>query len=148
MGLLRNYCNRNETTRQINGLVAEARGQFGSAVPRRTPLPPRAARAGKQLSATTERAIAAEYLAGRTMKEIAALHGIHRVTVSEVLTRTSTSKRPKGMSPVQVDTAARLYESGISLANVGAQIGFDASTIRTMLLRRGVRTRDSHGRER
>lgn len=82
------------------------------------------------------------------MKEIAALHGIHRVTVSEVLTRTGTSKRPKGMSPVQVDTAARLYESGISLANVGAQIGFDASTIRTMLLRRGVRTRDSHGRER
>nr|WP_281278466.1 zinc ribbon domain-containing protein [Tessaracoccus massiliensis] len=40
VGLLKNYCNRNETTRQINGLVAEARGQFGSAVPRRTPLPP------------------------------------------------------------------------------------------------------------
>lgn len=82
------------------------------------------------------------------MKQIAARHDIHRTTVSEVLTRTGTSKRPKGMSQVQVDTAARLYESGTSLANVGAQIGFDASTIRTMLLRRGVRTRDSHGRER
>lgn len=90
----------------------------------------------------------AEYQAGQTMKAIAVKHGIHRVTVSDVLDRTGVAKRPKGMSQVQVDTAARLYESGTSLANVGAQIGFDASTIRTMLLRRGVRTRDSHGRER
>ncbi len=90
----------------------------------------------------------AEYQAGQTMKAIAAKHGIHRVTVSEVLDRTGAAKRPKGMSPSQVDMAARLYESGLSLANVGAQLGFDATTIRTMLLRHGVVTRDSRGRER
>lgn len=32
------------------------------------------------------------------MKQIAARHDIHRITVSEVLTRTGTSKRQKGMS--------------------------------------------------
>ncbi|HHW51416.1 MAG TPA: helix-turn-helix domain-containing protein [Pseudoclavibacter sp.] len=89
----------------------------------------------------------AEYQAGQTMKQIAAKHGIHRVTVSEVLDRTGTAKRPKGMSQSQVDMAARLYESGLSLARVGAQLGFDAATIRTMLLRNGIGTRDSHGRE-
>jgi len=90
----------------------------------------------------------AEYQAGQTMKAIAAKHGIHRVTVSEVLDRTGAAKRPKGMSPSQVDMAAPLYESGLSLASVGVQLGFDATTIRTMLLRRGVTTRDSHGRPR
>jgi hypothetical protein len=79
------------------------------------------------------------------MKQIAARH---RITVSEVLDRTDTTKRPKGMIPSQVDVAVRLYESGLSLAGVGAQLKFDAVTIRTMLLRRGVKTRDSHGRER
>lgn len=87
-----------------------------------------------------------EYQAGHMMKEIAARHGIHRVTVSEVLDRTGTAKRPKGMSQSQVDMAARLYESGLSLVSVGAQLGFNATTVRTMLLRRGITTRDSHGR--
>lgn len=82
------------------------------------------------------------------MKQIAARHGIHRVTVSDVLDRTSTAKRPKSMSPSQVDMAARLYESGLSLAGVGAQLGFNATTVRTMLLRHGITTRDSHARER
>ncbi len=100
------------------------------------------------MPAETERAIAAEYQAGQTMKAIASAHRIHRVTVSEVLDRTGTAKRPKGMSPSQIDMAARLYESGLSLASVGAQLGFNATTVRTMLLRHGITTRDSHARER
>lgn len=82
------------------------------------------------------------------MKQIAAGHGVHRVTVSELLDRTGTAKRPKSMSPSQIDMAARLYESGLSLASVGAQLGFNATTVRTMLLRHGTTTRDSHARER
>lgn len=42
------------------------------------------------------------------MKAIAALQGIHRVTVSQVLERTGTAKRTHSMNPSQVDTAARL----------------------------------------
>lgn len=79
------------------------------------------------------------------MKKIAARHGIHRVKDSEVLDRTSTVKRAKSMSPSQVDMAARLYKSGLSLASIGAQLGFHATIVRTMLLRQGITTRDSHG---
>lgn len=88
----------------------------------------------------------AEYTAGHSMNEIASAHRIHRVTVSEVLDRTGTAKRPKGMNPSQIDMAARLYESGLSLASVGAQLGFNATTVRTALMSIGVRMRDSHGR--
>jgi hypothetical protein len=42
------------------------------------------------------------------MKEIAARHSIHRVTVSEVLDRIGTLKRPRGMNATQVSLAARL----------------------------------------
>lgn len=109
MGLLRTYCNRNETTRQIDGLIAEARRQIGGVAPqRRAPRPPRSARAGKQLPAETEQAVIAAYQAGQSMKAIAALQGIHRVTVSQVLERTGTAKRTHSMNPSQVDTAARL----------------------------------------
>lgn len=146
MGLLKTYCNRNGTTRQIDGLVEEARGEIGGVAPQRTPRSPRPARAGKQLPAETERAIVAEYKAGQTMKQIAARHGIHRVTVSEVLDRTGTAKRPRGMNATQVSLAAKLYESGESLATVGAQLGFNATTVRIALMGVGVRMRDPHGR--
>lgn len=80
------------------------------------------------------------------MKEIAARHSIHRVTVSEVLERTGTAKRPRDMNSTQVSLAARLYESVESLATVGAKLGFNATTVRTSLMGTGIRMRDSHGR--
>lgn len=80
------------------------------------------------------------------MKAIAALHGIHRVTVSQVLERTGTAKGTHSTNPSQVDTAARLYERGLSLASTVTQLGFNATTIRAVLLRRGVATRDAHAR--
>lgn len=52
------------------------------------------------------------------------------------------------MSSSQVDIAVRLYDEGLSLANIGSQLGFNATTIRAVLLRRGVATRDPHGRDR
>lgn len=135
MGLLKTYCNRNGTTRQIDGLVEEARGHIGGVAPQRTPRSPRPARAGKQLPAEAERAIVAEYKAGQTMKQIATRHGIHRVTVSEVLDRAGTAKRPRGMDATQVSLAAKLYESGESLATVGPS---SASTLRRSVSRSWV----------
>lgn len=88
----------------------------------------------------------AGYQAGQTMKQIATRHSIHRVTVSEVLNRSGTAKRPRGMSSTQVSLAAKLYESGESLATVGAKLGFNATTVRTALMSIGVQMRDPHGR--
>lgn len=86
-----------------------------------------------------------EYQAGHLMKQIAAQHSIHRVTVSEVLDRTGTAKRPRGMNATQVSLAAKLYESGESLATVRAKLGFNATTVRIALMGVGVRMRDPHG---
>ena len=109
-------------------------------------LPPRSARAWKSLPAETERSIVAEYQGGHTMKEIAARHGLHRVMVGEVLDRTGTAKRPRGMNATQVSLPARLDESGESLAFFGAQLGFNVTTVRIALMGVDARMRDPHGR--
>ncbi|MBK0419137.1 hypothetical protein JD276_08830 [Leucobacter sp. CSA1] len=82
------------------------------------------------------------------MNQIAEKYGIHRVTVSIVLGRNGTSKRPKGLNDHQKARAVELYESGLSLATVGKQLGFNATTIRAALLKQGVSMRDPHGRAR
>lgn len=80
------------------------------------------------------------------MKVVAAKHGIHRVTVSKVLDRAGAEKRPKGMRPNRVDIATPFYKFGLSLASLEAQLGFDATTIRTKFRRRSITMRDSHRR--
>lgn len=148
MGLLKTYCNRESTTCQLDVLVAAARRQRSESSLPLSVRTPRAPRKPKKLPADTERAIIDAYRAGQTMKQIAAEHHIHRTTVSEVLERTDTARRPKGMNSTQRTRAIHLYKSGESLATIGTKLGFHATTIRTMLLQRGVTTRDSHGRPR
>lgn len=82
------------------------------------------------------------------MKQIAAEHHIHRTTVSEVLERTDTARRPKGMNATQCTRAIHLYKSGESLATIGTKLGFHATTVRLVLVRNGVQIRDPHGHPR
>lgn len=144
MGLLRTYCNRNETVRQLDALVAEARASTGRPVPTR----PAAPRGHRKLSARTKQEIVDRYEAGERVVDIAKALSLHKVTVIDHLDRANVERRPRSMSETQIDDAVRLYASGLSLASIGTQLGFNASTVRSMILRRGVKTRDSHGRER
>jgi hypothetical protein len=47
-----------------------------------------------------------------------------------------------------INSMAGLYESGLSLAEVGARTGTSPGTVRRYLLIRGIQMRDSHGRQR
>lgn len=55
--------------------------------------------------------------------------------------------RIKLTRPAEHDVKAmiRLYESGLSLARTGEQVGFDTVTVRKYLLLAGVPTRDTTG---
>lgn len=80
--------------------------------------------------------------------EIAKEFKINRVTVSKHLERAGVSKRPRSMSEVQIDEAVQDYAAGQSLEKIGKRLGFDSTTVLKELRLRGVRMRDSHGRER
>ncbi len=82
------------------------------------------------------------------MKELAVQFQVHRTTISKHLTKLGVETREVRIGPEQIDEARRLYESGLSLAAVGGQLGFEARTIHLHLLELGVMMRDTHGRPR
>lgn len=88
------------------------------------------------------------YIAGATTYQLAAQFGCHRNTVGNLLKSRGIALRCVSMSESQIDQAVILYESGLSLARVGDELGFDDATIRLRLIERGIRMRDSHGRYR
>jgi hypothetical protein len=91
--------------------------------------------------------LAASYLAGATVYQLAEQFRIHRTTVSLLLERKRVPRRNRPLSPAQIEQARVLYATGQSLATVGGQLGCDANTVRLALVRVGVPMRDCHGRE-
>lgn len=89
-----------------------------------------------------------QYRQGATVYELADSFGIHRTTVSDHLRRQCVRLRGHRMTGSEIDQAAALYQAGLSLARVGERLGFDGKTIMNALHAKGVRMRDSHGRER
>jgi hypothetical protein len=52
------------------------------------------------------------------------------------------------MSEAQIDEAVQDYATGQSLEKIGNRLGFDPTTVLKELRLRGVKIRDTHGRER
>lgn len=108
----------------------------------------RASRTAKQLGEQQVAELIAGYLAGATVYELSRQFKISRQTVSRHLHRHNVPMRMRGLSPEQIDEAVRLYEAGWSLARIGGRMNVDAGTVHDRLRERGVRMRDTHGRER
>lgn len=76
------------------------------------------------------------------------MQGLAASTVSQVLKRHGVMLRRRSLAPVQIDEAVRLYESGWSLARIARKFDVDPTTVHNRLRERGVRMRDTQGRER
>jgi DNA-binding NarL/FixJ family response regulator len=92
--------------------------------------------------------IVTAYEAGKTVYEVAAEYGCHRVTISAVLKRQGVTFRRTSPTSEQVREMVRLYESGFPLAEVGEHLGVNASTVLAHLRKVGVKTRTPHGHSR
>jgi DNA-binding CsgD family transcriptional regulator len=106
----------------------------------------RAPKRALRLNAKQVERLIVSYQAGATVYELANQFYIDRRTVSIHLKRRGVAFRYQPPSPQVIDTMARLYASGHSLASVGKQVGMNASSVRAHLRERGARTRDTHGR--
>lgn len=85
--------------------------------------------------------IVTAYETGKTVYELAAEYGCHRVTISAVLKRQGVALRRTSPTAAQIDEMVRLYESGFSLAKVAERFDVHASTVLTQLRKRRVPTR-------
>jgi len=102
----------------------------------------------RRFSAEEELAVMADYADGGTVYSLAAKYGCHRTTISRILKAHEVELANAPIEPEMVDEIVRLYESGLSMDATARQTGVSAKTVLNHLRTRGVRTRDSRGRER
>jgi Mn-dependent DtxR family transcriptional regulator len=91
--------------------------------------------------------MASEYQAGATTYDLAIRFKIHRTTVSGHLRRLGVALRRRGLNEHQIDQAVVLYGQGWSLARIGREFHVNDGTVWAGLRARGVRMRDTGGRE-
>jgi DNA-binding CsgD family transcriptional regulator len=102
----------------------------------------------KRLESAAVDELVAAYRAGLTLRELAARYGVHRNTVRHLVGCAGVTPRYRALGPAEIAEATRMYASGMSLAAVGRLLGVHANTVRSALIKAGIRTRDSHGRDR
>lgn len=67
------------------------------------------------------------------MYELAAEFGCHRTTVAVRLEKTGVAMRFQSRTSAATDSMVRLYVSGLSLLEVGKQLGFCVNAVRNCL---------------
>ena len=101
----------------------------------------------RRLTETQVIEMAARYGGGATVYELAeGEFGCNRTTVAIRLKKAGIAMRCQSPTSEAIDSMVRLYASGLSLLEVGMQLGFCANTVRNCLRRRGVQTQDTHRR--
>jgi hypothetical protein len=92
--------------------------------------------------------IVSRYEAAEPSTAIAASHELSKGSVIRLVRETGIPIRNQGLTNDQVAEAAQLYASGLSLAKIGVRLGVDHGTVWRQLRKRGVKMRDTHGKER
>lgn len=98
----------------------------------------------RHLSSEQQLEVVRAYQVGKTVNAVAREFKLHRTTVTAILDRHDVPVRAHYMTESHLDQARGLYESGQSLAAVGARLGFDAATIANQLRKSGARIRSPH----
>lgn len=106
----------------------------------------RARRTARRLSDGDVAELVTRYQEGATVYDLAERFSIHRTTVSGHLHRRGVKLRGLSLDRRPVGVATRLYQQGWSAARIGSHLGVDGSTVWRALRARGVRMRDTHGR--
>lgn len=139
------YYNTKHQVSELESLITKLPEASGPLRPGRRGRRPGSAR---QLDSQQVRELIAGYAAGATVYQLGEQFGVDRRTVTRILHRHDVPMRRRGLSPGQIDEAVRLYEERWSLVRIGERMAVDPTTVLTRLRERGVRMRDTQGRER
>jgi lambda repressor-like predicted transcriptional regulator len=88
----------------------------------------------RRLTASEKVAVAQQYRAGAEMRELAVTFKVHRASISRCLRELGIPLRRQGLRAEDVPEAAKLYEAGWSLAQLGEKYGCAHTTIRLRLM--------------
>ena len=150
--LLRRYSNLDTFQNAVHilakSLVRSHDGSFQVPSPRPQTTPPQPFKLTQRLKSDVVEQIVTRYKAGEPSTAIATTFNISKGSVIRLLRNAGVTIRNQPLTSDQITEAAQLYASGQSLAEVGAHLGVDASTVHKALKKADVQLRDTHGRER
>lgn len=92
--------------------------------------------------------IVTRYTAGEKTPALSQAFGISESGVRDLLRAEGITLRGHAITLVDADKAVRLYESGLTITAVAAQLEYAHGTIRTALLKSGIVLRSSHSGKR
>ncbi len=101
-------------------------------------------KAQRKLDESEVSALIGLHAGGRSLDELASEFGVHRTTIMNQLDRAGV-ERKSGTVERHLDEARRLYESGWSLAHVGAHLGVSGDTVRLAFRAHGIDVRRRPG---
>ena len=135
MELLRRYSNLDtiqEMVRMLHdsgALSPNGQVQMPSS-PRIDADPPEPFKLNQRLKPNAIAEIVEHYQAGECSTSIATTFNISKGSVIKLLREAGVQIRNQGLTDEQIAEAVRLYESGLSLAKIGAKVGVDHGTVR------------------
>ena len=111
--------------------------------PVRSPAP-RIHALDRRLSPETLQQFLGDYQAGVSANQLATRYQLSRSSVRRLLRESGVPRRYRAMAEIEIDQAAELYQSGLTISEVAAKLDRPWSTVQTALSRRGVATRSRH----
>jgi DNA-directed RNA polymerase specialized sigma24 family protein len=99
----------------------------------------------RRLTAKDRTALIEAYIAGTPSIELMERFDLGKGSVLSVLHEAKVPMRGQGLPADRLDQARTLYQSGLSLRAVGAEVGCDAETVRKALKAAGIRIRPRNG---
>jgi len=98
----------------------------------------------RRLSPETLQQLLGDYQAGVSATQLAMRYQLSRGSVRRLLREAQVLRRYQAMTDNEVDQAAELYRSGLTIAQVAVKVGRPWSTVQAALTRRGVVRRSRH----
>lgn len=95
----------------------------------------------RRLSPEDIQTLAKRYRAKESISSLSREYGISRPSLRSLLREAGVSPRRDRMTPKQADKAIKLYESGLTIMEVVAKVGFSYGVVNRMLHSRGVNVR-------
>ncbi|MCW4355800.1 helix-turn-helix domain-containing protein [Hoyosella sp. YIM 151337] len=89
------------------------------------------------MSVSNRAALAEEYAKGVPVDELVRRFGIHRTTVHRLASQVGVAMRRRGLDEPGRREAARLYEQGMTLEEVAAELGVGHETVRSAVVAGG-----------
>ena len=147
VGLRRYFSNPSKPRRTLISRVLKgsravpSRSRTPRTADSRGPVREKSSQTQTRLSASNRAKLLAAYADGVPVRQLAASFNVHRSTINDIARRAGLELRVPTLPQAVREEAARLYAYGLTLAEVGAELGISHNAVRSAVVTCGGEVR-------